>query len=757
MIKKIIFYLLIVLNIGIVFLPPFGVLDMKHIQYFYLSIVQILSVIFLCFNNFKSINFSILSFIFFNFWCFISVFYSEYNLISLDEFRVYFTLLFTLINLTILIDKKTLFYFVPFLIVGIQTVEVFIIFKNFILNFDYYNPTGRSDIYMGLSTNLNITAFSILFKIPLILYLSYKFRKRKIFSIYFLILNLISTFILYLISSRGAMLCLIAVGVLYGISFIWYQYKHKIRKDLILILFALLATISIAYISHNLLYENSANFKVVDRVTNFQDNSTNQRIGFYKNSFEHFLKSPILGWGVGTWKIYSIDYHRPEMIDYQVPYHTHNDYLQILAEVGLIGLIFYIFFIYYPGLKILISLIKERDPEKFILYTTLLSCFLIYFFDSNINFPRLRGISQLNLLLLIVATNLLIEDKIKIKLNKKKYILTSFIFLSILIFYNFKLYESSKEHVVPYVEYNFSKELKMPLEKVLSMDDIIMPVNSVTVPIKNTKAFYLIENEKYDKALTLAREGKKENPYLYMSEYQFASIFLKQKLIDSALFYAKIAFDSIKLNAAHATKYQQVLFALEDKMDFKELERIYNYYEKNNIKNEVIVENHIKGILIKGDYRNFNERDKEIVLKAEKDFPLNNSIPFYKRIIFEGIDKFELSNNFSKKAEDFFKDEKFIEAIEIWEKAIEINPFEEAYYLNIAQAYTSLNETSKSIEYLNKIINKNIVGNNGKFEFILGLNYIELKDFPKACTNLNKSSKKGYKLSNSIMKQIKCL
>ena len=51
----------------------------------------------------------------------------------------------------------------------------------------------------------------------------------------------------------------------------------------------------------------------------------------------------------------SIKYERINMQDYTVPYHVHNDYLEIIAESGLLAVIFY-----FGPLLIIVYLITNR-------------------------------------------------------------------------------------------------------------------------------------------------------------------------------------------------------------------------------------------------------------------------------------------------------------------------------------------------------------------------------------------------------------
>ena len=45
--------------------------------------------------------------------------------------------------------------------------------------------------------------------------------------------------------------------------------------------------------------------------------------------------NPILGVGLGNWKIKSIDYDSKDIKGYVVPYHAHSDFIQLGAELGI--------------------------------------------------------------------------------------------------------------------------------------------------------------------------------------------------------------------------------------------------------------------------------------------------------------------------------------------------------------------------------------------------------------------------------------
>ena len=78
-----------------------------------------------------------------------------------------------------------------------------------------------------------------------------------------------------------------------------------------------------------------------------QDNSLTQRLRYFAGALESFKEKPILGKGIGSWEYESIKYEKPEMQSYVVPYHAHNDFLELLAETGILGFVLYFGIIFF--------------------------------------------------------------------------------------------------------------------------------------------------------------------------------------------------------------------------------------------------------------------------------------------------------------------------------------------------------------------------------------------------------------------------
>ncbi|MBT5750886.1 MAG: O-antigen ligase family protein [Flavobacteriales bacterium] len=133
----------------------------------------------------------------------------------------------------------------------------------------------------------------------------------------------------------------------------------------------------------------------------FEETSTNTRIRYYKHGFQQVIKNPLLGVGMGNWKIYSIDLDKSNIVSYIIPYTMHNDFLEIASELGVLGLLLflYIFYLSYRNSWHLYKRVKS-NPLVLIIPLSL----LIYIIDSNINFPFTRASQLFYLALLLMLS-----------------------------------------------------------------------------------------------------------------------------------------------------------------------------------------------------------------------------------------------------------------------------------------------------------------------------------------------------------------
>jgi putative inorganic carbon (hco3(-)) transporter len=255
-----------------------------------------------------------------------------------------------------------------------------------------------NNFLVGVFPNRNITSAMYLFQLPFVLYVfvSSKFKSLKLFSaiLSFLLLNMV-----FLMGSRTAYVILTAVCLAFFISFIVLK-NNELRSYFKIYFIVLIA--ALLFSTFSLGTKNDA--FIANRVStiDFTEESTNTRLRYYRHGSNQLLNNPLIGVGLGNWKIVSVEKEKEKIISYIVPYTMHNDFLEVAAELGVIGLIIFILIFYY-ALKNswnLFSRIKS-DPVVLVGPTML----MIYIIDSNLNFPFTRA-SQLFYLSFVLALSL---------------------------------------------------------------------------------------------------------------------------------------------------------------------------------------------------------------------------------------------------------------------------------------------------------------------------------------------------------------
>ena len=247
--------------------------------------------------------------------------------------------------------------------------------------------------------------------------------KKQKFATYLIALLVFSLIIFAagtLNSTRGAILTYsLLAPILIFISLSIYIKLKEPRLFIFSCIYSL--TVLISFPSNLLLADsyNKSESSITNRVSSLNalinnevnlDQSLTQRKNFYKQALTTIKNYPIFGVGIGNWKIKSIDTNKENIIGYTVPYHVHNDYLEIGAEIGLVGLIIYLSILFYSFRKYVSnffrSIFTNSIVEKNYLEIISVSLFLfIWILDSNFNFPFHRPIELINLIVLLAYLN----------------------------------------------------------------------------------------------------------------------------------------------------------------------------------------------------------------------------------------------------------------------------------------------------------------------------------------------------------------
>ena len=193
----------------------------------------------------------------------------------------------------------------------------------------------------GVAANPNITAFSISAKIPFLIYLILNSNK-SIIRVILSILLFASVLSLTAIQSRASYLAIIFIYFSTTIVLILFYKRSILIKKLSTAVYLIIPLLFAILSNQIFLAENGAD--VIERFNTIKatetDNSINARLRYYSHVLQHIKENPILGTGLGNWKLKSIEYDSKNIEGYIVPYHAHSDFIQLGAELGVIGFFF---------------------------------------------------------------------------------------------------------------------------------------------------------------------------------------------------------------------------------------------------------------------------------------------------------------------------------------------------------------------------------------------------------------------------------
>ena len=323
----------------------------------------------------------------------VSLFISNYFYPSLSDcllFLAYFILYFLVINN---VENENEFdsflkiFFITSFIVSMYTILHYYGLIPYLREFGpVVSPIGQKNWTSNYIALIFFIIFSFFLLEPL--------KKNKI--LYFLMLTI--NYIAWMIcQSRGIWISIFITLIIAICSIIKFDFS-KIFKENKIWLVLLLVTfliITIIYSTDNPL--NKSAITVTERaISTFdeKDLSINARLLIWNITLSMIKEKPFLGSGIGSFKMNYLNYQAEHLKDklYYIKYYsnareTHNEYLQIGSELGIIGLgifllIFFIFFL----MVIKYFNQEKNDRKKIIIFGLLLSviCFLIH---SLFSFP----------------------------------------------------------------------------------------------------------------------------------------------------------------------------------------------------------------------------------------------------------------------------------------------------------------------------------------------------------------------------------
>lgn len=739
-------YLFLALYACIGLVPYLGAADKVVPQILYLNILNASAFIYIglvqkknIFKEFSTIlnNWTFILYFLFFIWSSITVINSlniSESIYTLGEiFSLLVAFLFLIYFLSKIKNLKKVFFYI---IIGLLTIEIVSVIVPYINEISQDSLTQRDSVFRGYTGNINILAYILLIKFPFLVY--FQITKQGYYKLNFLLTVLIVFIIFSIFATRSAMLTLFFITILI-FCFIMFIRSFHLKQTFTTLLKPLFLPLLIGLIFNNIESSFSTTQSFQSRLSTLteieEDKSLSQRARYYQAAFESFLEKPIMGKGIGTWEFESIPYERLEMKNYVVPYHAHNDYLEVLAETGIVGMILYfgmIFFICYHLLRKILDREADQDTKLFSIF--LITALSVYLIDSLFNFPFDRVIQQIHLFFLLAIS----IHFLKLKPLKNNLITQIIPLILILIpasiYSSSRLMRASQNQAIFLKAFNLGDYSTPSLEVIDQFEMNYPSLSATSLPMSSIKGMYYITQRKYREAIPLFRKGIKDNPYLHISEsfLGYSLDMIGEK--DSALYYTKKAFDYMPKNEIHYANYINSLYQLRDSITIK---KVFSslHPDKTSYHDEIYLLT--MASLVDPGSTDFTLSGLDINVQSGNDRLKRGyySLQVGEADMFKADELYQIGIF-------YFEEENFKAAADYFLQADEINPFELVYKENAANSLLRLEDDTAALNILDDLID-NYKSESPKAHYLRGLILYEQGDKEKACNDLAYAYSKG--------------
>ena len=617
--------------------------------------------------------------------------------------------------------------------------------------------------------NKNIMAATFTVRLPFVLYCIY--TSKAFGKIFYGAVLTMGILVVFFLNARTTFVAVLLQTFLYMLFCGWQFIKEKdvflqklkrigARAAYLLIPLLLAFVIGQASLKSAVEMENRevAYGTVTSRLASISINgeTSNNRNNFWRYAIDYAAHHPLMGCGIGNWKLASIPYERDISYELWVAYHCHNDFLEISAEVGIMGGLL-LLGIYFCALVFTIKTwVSKAEHNVRLLSVMSLLGLAGYFTDAMFNFPNERPVMQFYFVL-ILAINLGTylysrkdkpEDPVKgVSIQKLLFGTFASLLLVLGAYVTYMTYTSmviqgrvNPDISIEVPKYNSDEAKKLPS---------IPNLNVFAYPIDAIKARYLLNEKKTDEALMYLNKSKNVNPYLSYNEFMKGAIFVETGKWDSAFFYSKKAFMMKPGAKSNYLMFNYVALKQGDTAMVR-----YAMVEHNKRKPSAFVwDNYLRTMLslphdykqmlavadtalklYPGDAALLQDQQTAINTGGQTQAPVNTKIP---------VTQVNEALKYSTAGIEAFKRKDFQTAITNFQKAYQINNMDYSSLENLGMSYYSLQNWNKSIVYYDKVIASKAL-QTGKSEFFKGICLINLAKKDQGCEMMRLALEKHY-------------
>lgn len=491
---------------------------------------------------------------------------------TLTDLPKLFTVLLTIINMSILFgSKKKSFQIAAYLVTVITFIQTL-----FVLADIHINGTSILSAIKFTTGNKNIFSISLVIKLCFIIYTFFYSKNIYLKSIILLTFGL-TTHLIALSFARTALLATLGVMVISCVGKFIIDKKHNINQNII----HFLALVLIGIVSFSMVEDNSAQKRLANTYK-----KGDIRTEYWKNAFEIIKEHPFTGVGYRNYKLYTTNYIKYIQKDGVFSVYPHNDFVFIAAETGVPNLIIYIG-IFGIAVFILAKKTLTKTNESRLKYVIVGAGIFAYLVDSMFNFPHEHPIMQMLLAILLACTISFSLETDEENNNSKNIVVKTILLVlsmsSIVIFYmvsNTQKVQSKIDTDIFSTEKNPNRPLQFTYESARSKIGWIPSISETYQTNGYKLAIYLKNEKRFEEALHMLDSVKQYHPYVsHHDELKFKIYLEDLKNNDSAYVYGRKAIEGRPKNFILLEKYLNLLLELNKPQEIKPL--IEEYYKWN--------------------------------------------------------------------------------------------------------------------------------------------------------------------------------
>ncbi|MCX6230005.1 MAG: O-antigen ligase family protein [Bacteroidetes bacterium] len=710
--------------------------------------------------------------------------------INLLESILHFSKIFTtfsaayLISVLITTDKRNILYLsiAMTLLLIFDCLTVFSGIHKYIL--------GKIPSIIELKSvysNKNILASSIFVKLPFALWLMvFRVKWMRVIGSLGIISSLLATFFM---STRAFYLGTLVLSLsLVIFFFIRYRQTHEKKQlqigGIFLILLAF-SFLTFTFIQRNLYPKNQDiyNKNIEARLATIS--TEDGRIAGWIRSWHVFKQEPLLGVGLGNWKIATLKEENQTSLDFTYQFKAHNDFIEIPTETGIFGGLCFIAIFFITAWIFIKSMFKNNKQEWITLLFLPVFGLLCYSFDAFFNFPQdrpeIQAIFALYIGIIIAISSLYTYNAAKASAtyeqekpsffnrwrnfilipsenNQKANAPVRFLSLLGVVVFGLLLLASSYELNVNFISLKLQRivkedlnqgQLSHPASMFMNGFPSLIDICTYGEPIEVHKARYLIQEKRFNEAIEILKKDK-SSPYDARNEYFIAMAYYAQNNIDSGFVYSQKMY---KLKPNFFKNISQLCESLKQKGRQKECEDLLNRYLNKN-KGD-------KDAWLYTAFYHYNNGDLKkaaaVIDSASTYFPTDSLILNQKEFIDTRMVVLPYKS-INDAAYAAYNAKNYKEAVQIFTELLaKIPDFADAH-LHRAYSYYYMKEYQKSNIDLDFIISKGTT--NPNVYNLRGANYMSLGKNDEACKNFKIAAEMNnpdgldnyYKICNPIKK-----